>query len=231
MAVKLERDTTATAIVKHFRKLIESGELVAGDKLPSERQLQAELGISRMALREGLARMSALGMIEIIHGKGAFVTVDHDSSALSNVLVPFFSSNDPASIRELAEARALIEGETAALAATRRTDADIKALRAMLERGEATIKDPDVLASMDYTFHSEVARIAGNAFLVVMLEALSTHVRTFLADYARTSSEGLAVIKRHYPILAAIENRDPDEARKQARDHIALCKTKLEEEK
>lgn len=231
MAVKLERDNTATAIVKHFRKQIEAGELSPGDKLPSERVLQEELGISRMALREGLARMSALGMIEIMHGKGAFVTKDCDARALENVMVPFFSSKDPASIRDLTEARSLIEGETAALAAARRTDEDVEALRAILEQGEATIDDPDALAKTDYAFHQKVARIAGNAFLVVMLEALSTHVRTFLAEYAKTSSEGLEVIKRHYPILSAIDNQNPDEARQQARDHIVLCQSELEKDK
>ena len=72
----LQRYTTAEVVVNYFRKEIESGNLKPGLQLPSERVLQKQFGISRFSLREGLARLSALGIIQIQHGKGSFIASD-----------------------------------------------------------------------------------------------------------------------------------------------------------
>ena len=91
MINKLQKFTTAEAIVNYFKKEIESGRLKPDDKLPSERMLQEEFGISRFSLREGLARLSALGIIRIIHGKGAFINSEINNASLGHVLMPMFS--------------------------------------------------------------------------------------------------------------------------------------------
>ena len=64
----------AEAVFRHLKDRIRNGELQPGDSLPSERELQAELGVSRISLREGLARLSALGLVEVSHGKGTIVS-------------------------------------------------------------------------------------------------------------------------------------------------------------
>jgi len=228
MSVKLKRMSTAEAIVDHFKDEISTGRLGPGQKLPSERQLQESLGVSRLALREGLARLCALGIIRVEHGRGAFVQERVDGETLGSALVPLFPERDAKSLGDLVEARSLIEGEMAARAARRRTKEDVRALTRMLDEGLASVRDDASLAELDYAFHREIARIADNAFLGLMLEALSGHIRSFLTEYARAHKSRAEALERHRPILKAIADRNAEKAREAARKHVDACRSSLE---
>lgn len=214
--------------MEHLLARIRAGEFGPGDWLPSERLLQEELGVGRLSLREALARLSALGIIRVDHGKGARIQQHIDKNAVINALVPSFPERNPKTLQDLVEARALIEGELAAKAARQHTQEDIERLKRILdEPGEALTNDR-ALAELDYSFHSEVARIADNAFLTVMMEALSNHIRSFLLHYVRAYRDPASVIDRHRPVLEAIIKGDPTRARDCARKHIDVCKSTLE---
>ncbi len=221
--IQLERVSTAEAIVKHLMEAIANGDYAPGEKLPSERRLQEMLGVGRLALREGMARLSALGIISIHHGKGAFVNEGVDGKALSHVLMPLFPQKNLKHLQDLVEARSMIEGEIAAHAAERRSDDDIQELAAILEYDAATLRDPQKIADCDYQFHSALARIGGNVFLEVMYEGLAPHIREFLIHYARTHKKRQDALERHRPILEAIRVQNIEEARDLARNHAAFC--------
>lgn len=224
----IRRTSMAEAIVEHLLGRIRAGEFGPGDWLPSERLLQEQLGVGRLSLREALARLSALGIIRVDHGKGACVQKRIDTDAVINALVPAFAERNPKTLQDLIEARALIEGELAAKAALRRTDCDIERLQRILdEPGEAMISD-QALADLDYAFHREMARICDNDFLTVMMEALSEHIRSFLLNYVRAYGDPASVIARHRPILQAIVEGDGKRARQSAQQHVDLCKSSLE---
>jgi DNA-binding FadR family transcriptional regulator len=214
--------------VDRLLERIRSGEFGPGARLPSERALQEELGVGRLALREGLARLSALGVIRVDHGKGACVEQRVSHRALGHTLVPLFVEQNASSLEDLVEARALIEGEQAALAAKRRTEDDLRRLSSILDAAEEALPDEQALADLDFAFHLEVARIAGNQFLKVMLEALSDHIRSFLLHYVRVHADARSVIDRHRPVLEAIIGRDADWAREAARQHVSICKSSVE---
>ena len=108
------------AIEGHLKTMIVNGELKPGQKLPSERELQDSLGVSRLPLREALARLQALGLIQIRHGKGSHVVETVSKTALSDVLIAFFPHQNSDRLRELVEARGLVESELSALASKRR---------------------------------------------------------------------------------------------------------------
>ncbi|MFP4379675.1 MAG: FadR/GntR family transcriptional regulator [Candidatus Sumerlaeia bacterium] len=224
----VKRVSTSEAIVEHLVNRIRRGDYAPGEQLPSERLMQAELGVGRLSLREGLARLSALGIIRVDHGKGAFVQEHLNSEILGHALVPMFPDRDSKRLQDLVDARSLIEGELAAQAAKRRTDDDIVKLREILEVTPESVEDDRSLAELDFSFHREVARIADNAFLMVMLEALSNHIRSFLMEYARSQGNRKSAIERHRPIMDAIINQDPDAARDAARMHIDVCKSSLD---
>ncbi len=228
MATRIRRTSTAEAIVEHLLERIRGGEFGPGDRLPSERKLMGELGVGRLSLREGLARLSALGVIRVEHGKGAVVREGIDSGAIQQALVPLFPERDARALQDLVNARILIEGELAAGAALRRTRGDLRRLAELLDEPGEALDDDRALAELDYAFHRQIARIAGNAFLEVMQEALAEHIRSFLAHYAKAHGDKAGAVERHRPILDAIAAGDPEAARRAVGEHIAACKSSLE---
>ena len=108
--------STVDAIEAQFRQKILDGTWVSGDKIPSEKELRNHLGVSRLPIREAIARLTGLGMLRSVQGKGVFVESRVRESGLSDALIPIFLEKPPHLYRQLVEARALLEGEIAALA-------------------------------------------------------------------------------------------------------------------
>ena len=219
----LHKISAADAVVTHLKDRIRRGEFAAGMALPSERELLAQIGVSRLTLREGLARLSALGIIRVRHGKGAVVTDTVNVNALGDVLLPFCPNGDAGRMQDLVEARGLIEGELAARAAVRRAPADLDRLAALLVLSPEELADAATFARRDLEFHRTVARLAGNAFLALMHEAICGHVEKFLVQHVRSSRSRATAMERHRPILEAIAAGDAERAREIARTHAQAC--------
>lgn len=224
----LERTSTAEAVVNYFTEQIRSGTVSPGDKLPSERVLQERFGISRFALREGLARLSALGIIRIVHGKGAFVAETVSSASLGNVLLPALSSHPGNSLRDLFEARLLIERELAFRAAERRTEQHLQTLETILDQTAGALADPEQFGELDYDFHRTVAAAAGNVFLMKMLDVLTQHMRDFLARHAHSAESRGKALKTHRDIVECIRARDSEGAAVTMEGHLVGCKSNFE---
>lgn len=221
--VHLLRVSTTQAIVEHLKDRIRAGEYAPGTLLPSERELQEQLRVSRLAVREGLARLSALGIIRVAHGKGAFVATEVDTNAIRDALTPLLPGNDFVRIKDLLHARALIEGDQAAEAARHRTAENIRRLEEILRPSPEVLEDPGLYAELDFRFHRKVAEIAGNVFLNAMWEALASHIRVFLMDFAEDPASRKAALERHWPILEAIAAGRPGKAMELGRTHLKPC--------
>jgi DNA-binding FadR family transcriptional regulator len=219
----------AEAIVEQVVGLIHDGEFGPGDRLPSERHLKDKLGVGRLSLREGLARLSALGIIRIEHGRGAFVQAKASSDSLAHAMTPCFSERNQKSMEDLVHTRALIEGELSGLAAQCRREGDIQRLKAILESPDIIRMDEEELADVDLAFHLGIARVANNEFLEVMLTAIRTHIHSYLVHYVRAVNDPMLVVRRHWPILQAIIDQNPDQARQLASDHVKECKSLLQQ--
>ncbi len=222
-----KRTSNAETVLEHLLERIRTGEFGPGSRLPTEKVLQEEVGVSRLSLREGLARASALGIIHVEHGKGAFVRDGVLSSAIERTLVPLFPTLIPKSMEDLMQARTLLECEQAALAASRHQPEDIEGLRALLLNPGEALQDDTRTAELDYAFHKEVARIADNVFLQTMTEAIASHTRNFLKRYAESLKDRATVIERHWPIVHAIASGEPDRARQAARAHVSVCEASV----
>jgi len=221
--VALNKVSATDAVEAHLKDRIRRGEFTAGMPLPSERELLAQIGVSRLTLRESLARLTALGIIQVRHGKGAVVSDAVNVNALGDVLLPFCSRGESGRMQDLFEARGLIEGELAARAAARRRPADLERLNALLVVSPEDLADTAAFASRDLAFHREVARMAGNAFLTLMHEAICGHVEAFLVRYGRSRKARAAAMERHRPILDAIAAGDAERAREAASAHTLAC--------
>lgn len=182
-----------------------------------------EYNVSRLTLREALARLSASGIIEVKHGKGAFIKNKISIHALDNVLVPMFPERDPSRMTDLEEARSLIESEIAAKAAEKRTKKQIQNLEQLFELDLETVNSPGKYAERDFQFHLALAKVAGNQFFLAMYQALYNQISAFLVQYARSIMDRKAAMERHRPILEAIIQQDIENARSLARVHAGIC--------
>jgi DNA-binding FadR family transcriptional regulator len=221
-----EQKVSASEVIFHyFKEKIKSGALQPGDPLPSERTLQKQLGVSRFSLREGLARLNAIGVIDTQHGKTTRVSQGVNTDSLKNVFLPFQSHADTQSRSDLYEARMVLEAELASLAAKRRTAKDIEGLRLNLEQAEASIGDENIFGSLDLEFHERIANAAGNRFFKQMHAVIRDQLEPVMKLHANAEDQRRMILRKHTELFNAIEDRNPAEARQMARDHLGVFKT------
>jgi DNA-binding FadR family transcriptional regulator len=228
MISPVKRVSTAEAVANHLVDRIQAGDFGPGDTFPSERDLQDQLGVGRLSVREGLARLSALGIIQVDHGKGARVRAGVDVLALGQVFLPLFPNLQAKAFHDLLRARSVLDSELAAQAALTRTEEDLRGLADLLDHPGEALSDDRALAELDFAFHREVARIGDNAYLAVVHEALADPIREYLLCYVRVHPNRQEVIDRHRPILDTIAAQDPEAARKAAVDHLETCKASID---
>lgn len=225
----IEKTSTVDALVNLLTERIHNKTYAPGSKLPSERQLQDEFGVGRLALREALSRLSAMGITETSHGKGTFVQDHLKSSTLKNMLIPYFALNDSKRLKDFVDARAMIESEIAGLAAQQRTSEDIRRMEAILHQDVDSTTPPELVAYIDLQFHQEMALIIDNHFLTMMHEAITSHIRLFLNAFVRKKNCPREVLNAHKPILDAITRGNAEDARSLMRLHISFSMQDYEE--
>lgn len=199
--------------------------------MPSEQSLLKDYDISRLTLREALARLATLGVIEVKHGKGAFANGSVSITALDKVLIPMLPQLNRDRMHELIEARNLIEAEMAAKVAVRRSEDDIRRLELLLEYDEVQITGPEIFADRDYEFHLAISEMAGNDFFHSMYQALSSQIHFFLVQYANSITDWQETLNRHRSILEAIIAKDSEGAQQLARNHARFCASLIKEYK
>lgn len=209
----IERPRLAREVAKRLGATIREGRFLPGQRLPSERQLCLELGVSRPVLREALRALAAQGFLEIRHGSGSFVL--DIAAQLANVdPIAWFRENRKR-VRDFYGARLVLEPEIAALASGNARPAHLARLRAILESADQVIARGQIAAAigLDIDFHRAIAEAAGNAFLCEMLDAIidtDTDLRRVLH---RLPGRPAVAHRGHAHILAAIESREPARAR------------------
>jgi DNA-binding FadR family transcriptional regulator len=162
--------TAPERVVALLRDRIAEGALAPGQRLPRERDLASELGVSRSALREAISALAMMGLVETRHGSGTYVTALGPEDLLSGLgLVA--SVMPTGSVTELAEFRRLVEPPVAGLAATRATPEDLARLEAIHAEMERTT-DPVRHAELDSDFHRAVVAAAGNAVITAVFAVL-----------------------------------------------------------
>jgi DNA-binding FadR family transcriptional regulator len=206
--------------IDKIKRMIVSGELRPGDRLPRETDLADRLGLSRSSLREAVKALSLIRVLDVRQGDGTYVT-SLDSGLLLDALSFVVDFHRDDSVLELLEVRRILESEATAMAAQRMSDHDIENLRVVL----ADLADNpsiDALVANDLKFHRLIASGARNNLLVSLIDSLSG--RTARARLWRGLTQEGAVAKtreQHAAILEAIASRQPELARSWAAVHVA----------
>jgi DNA-binding FadR family transcriptional regulator len=205
-------------IAAQLSALIASGEFTVGQRLPSERELASQLGVSRPSLREALIALELEGLVEVRVGAGIWVTSasgrDPGTTAQQEGEGPF----------ELLRARSLIEGEIAAVAAREANATDLATIRAALSEMERLEKKNQDFSSFDREFHLRIAASTRNGVLQSVVEDLWDRGRgamwRLMEQHFQTPALQAATVNDHRAIFQALAAHDPREARNAMRAHL-----------
>lgn len=206
-------------VAERLAKAIAAGDYKPGDRLPAERDLAEQFDVSRTTIREAIIALEIQGVVEVRIGSGVYVT----SAQPKGKVIPI--EMDIGAF-ELTEARLLIEGEVAALAAVNATDTDIADLERLLaDMDRANAKSDGSGELVDRQFHERIAICTRNSAMVAMVEQLWTIrnrspqcVRLFDKSRSRGNQP---VINEHKAIVDALASRDPGAARAAMRHHLS----------
>lgn len=205
-------------VADEIRAMIRGGQFAVGARLPAERELSVQLGVSRPSLREALVALEIEGTVEIRLGAGVYVVANPDRPFGCTTLTMGESPS------ELMHGRMTIEGPIAVLACARMTAASLSILRGAVERMRAAIADHEDPVDDDRLFHVTIARQSGNALLARLVGDLFDERHSRLSSRISTRFENrdtwLAALSEHESILAAFEGNDPLQAEAAMRRHL-----------
>jgi GntR family transcriptional regulator, transcriptional repressor for pyruvate dehydrogenase complex len=214
----IARQKTYEIVAERLFGLISSRHLGPGDVLPSERELVELYGVGRSSIREALRMLESKGVIKS-GGNGSFAVAEF-RNALNHSL-DFLLSVDEADYGELFEVRRILEGEAAALAASRRTEEDLTRIEEGIAGMEQGLGSEEGFITADLRFHLTIAEASGNRLIAHLMDAIRTLLQRSLSSayHIPGSPEGAIVL--HRLILEAITARRPEEARQRMQEHVS----------
>ena len=222
----IARTSLVDTVVERLRGLIEQGNLRAGDRLPTESELVAQLGVSRGALREAVRRLETLGLLRVSQGRGMFVAAGGNLSGCVSLFRSAMAISPKESL-QFAELRRILEVYTARRAAELATPADIAELEDLLERKSAG--GPSMTGiHWDWLFHRKLAEVTGNELIQNVILVLQEFVMAGIwhtAQVPTAARDDRRSYKLHRDIGDAIRAHDPDGAERAMHVHMdALVK-------
>ena len=216
----------ADDVARRVRALIEEQQLEAGMRLPAERQLAAQLGVSRNSLREALAMLVNEGVLLSRRGGGTFVRFQHEPWSEQNIVQPLKTllADDPDYSFDILEARHAIEASTAWHAAMRATDADKEKIRLCFEATQS--EDPDIASQADVRFHLAIAEASHNVVLLQTMrgffDLLHSSVKQSRQRMYQVPPVFARLTEQHQAVMEAIVAGDAEAARQAMMGHLGF---------
>jgi GntR family transcriptional repressor for pyruvate dehydrogenase complex len=213
-------------VMEQIRDMIEDGTLKKGDRLPSERELADQLGVSRTSIREAVRALEVIGLIESKQGEGNFIS-EHPEDGLFQSLSLLFMlrSNNLAEILEL---RKIVDAGTAALAAENIKTEQLEKLRGIIQQFK--MKDEKANANLDLEFHYTVAEASANYLVLEIYKAVYTLLDQFITGARKRIIEDPMnqdiLLDQHEEIFNAIEAHDPIASEKAMKNHLNFVNSK-----
>lgn len=216
-------------LVDDFGARIRDAVLRPGDKLPTESEIMQAFGVSRTVVREALSKLQAAGLVETHHGVGTFVLQQRASGVFRLDAGDIATSVDVLAVLEL---RISLETESAGLAAARRTDEQLRAMRQALDDFESNVAVAGDTVAPDFRFHLQIAQSTGNPYFADIMSHLGTTIipRTRINAIRNLDRGGTylsRVNREHEEIYAAIARRDAESARAAMRIHLTNSRERL----
>ena len=209
-------------IIEQIRELIYEGELKKGDKLPSERQLKKDLGVSRASIREAFSALEMIGLIESRPGEGTFIRssfADDIFNPLSLILI----LNDNVAA-ELLELRRVLEIDCVKLAAERATEEEIAKMQLHIDDLLSSSGYEEESIKADKMFHYTIARASGNKVLLFFMrsisEAMDFHIKNTRTKLVSKEETMVDFAEQHQRIFKAVKSHDSEKAAAEMKRHL-----------
>jgi DNA-binding FadR family transcriptional regulator len=208
-------------VAEQIGSLIHAGEFRDGDRLPPERELAKQLGVSRPVVREAMIALEIAGLVDVRGGAGAFVK---RARADASSLLAATADPGPGPF-DLIAARQMLEGEIAFTAASKVTQANLRSLTEAIDQMRSDIEAGRDTRQSDRLFHLRVAELTGNGVLSGLVDGLWAHMLAPMFDvlgrHAGLRGKDRMTIADHERIVEALGRRDAEAARAAMRAHLA----------
>ena len=197
-----------------LRQRITQGKWAIGERLPTEPELSAELGISRNTVREAMRVLAFSGLIEVRQGDGSYLRSMTDPLGVMNAM-------SQCTLEQAQETRQILEVEAVGLAALRRTPEDLQRLHQALQASDEHYHgDLEHYIQCDLVFHKRLVDAAHNPALSELYQYFSSIVGAQLRQTLNIQPRRQAVFDLHIALLEAVDNQDPERAKSLCRQLI-----------
>ncbi|MGB5243770.1 MAG: FadR/GntR family transcriptional regulator [Lutimonas sp.] len=216
---KIDNKDVQNSIIANIRDLINQKNLEPGDKLPSERMLSERFGVSRNNIREAIQKLEFYGLLKSIPQSGTFVA-NIGIIALNGMIDEILRLEDP-DFRSLVETRILLELKTVRLAAMRRSENQLRAIKKALDDySDKVLQGKDAMQE-DLLFHLKIAEASGNSTLNTLMLMITPEIITnFEKHHVCDKKLAVRAIEEHTNIYDAIEKQNPQLAKVRMKLHF-----------
>lgn len=221
----LASGSSVSAVATRLLEIFTGGAVSAGDRLPPERQLATSLGVGRSAVREALAALEILGIVDVRPGSGTYLR--GSASELLPQTLSWGLMLGESSTRDLIEVRGALEIYAARLAATRMSHESLTRLGEHVRAMRDSVGSLPDFVEADLQFHLELARATDNTVLLDLLQSIRALLRVWVDRAVQDPSEALAAIEEHAAVHAAIARGDADAAASAMASHMTTAAARL----
>lgn len=208
----IRTESLKDVFIRRFEDLILSGKFPVGQKLPSERELALQLGVSRPVVHEGLVDLAAKGLVTMIPRVGTLVNDYRKEGSLSILasLINYHQGNlEPGLLASLLEMRLLFEVETARRAALHRDRDQLESFRnLLLEEDRINQRDVDGICELDFDFHHLIALASGNHIYPLLLNSFRHCYANLAGQFFSDPRVVPVVFDFHKKMVKAVEDKD-----------------------
>lgn len=215
------KEKVSAALMNDLRSRILTGELSEGSRLPTERELCAESGLSRTSVRDAIHTLEVEGLVVTRSGRGGGSVVQRPKVTSVEKSIDYFIRGQAVNLASVIEVRRLFEPIVARLAAQRRTDEDLVVLGQAQARLEMTTGSPRKFLHANTGWHLAVVQASHNDLLIAFMSAIARSVfeGTIDEEFNNEKVRGLTLVA-HDRIMKAIVEQDPDAAERRMRRHV-----------
>ena len=209
--------------VDYLRRKIEAGVLTPGQRLPPERDLARDIGVSRPSIRAALRSLAAMGVLETRHGSGSYIT--DGPPRLNSEPLALLAAMHGVTRDQLVEARRVLETSAAGLAAQQATPEQIATIADEVSGMFASVDDARLFRVHDVRFHQTLARASGNPVLAALVEMVSTVTFSRGRRSAAREQDLRETADQHRSIYLAVRAHNPERARREMEAHLPRLAT------
>ncbi|MGH7577715.1 MAG: FadR/GntR family transcriptional regulator [Longimicrobiales bacterium] len=212
------RQSLSDRLAQRIRQLIQNGDYHEGDRLPAIMEMARRFGVGHPTVREALKKLQTMGVIDIRHGSGVYVTRSHEVLLLAS---PDFTGTVTRKLLlDLIQTRIPIEMQSVSLAAKNATAENLAEMQQLLTTAGKNLDDDTVLTSVNMAFHRQIALASGNTVMTQLLDVLqelfTEEQRLILGIFGSRERDH----QEHLGILEALERRDEALCVQRMRTHL-----------